>query len=161
MNIKFLTDEDFVNYKKASMFIGFPKCTFKCEKDCGIKMCQNGTLIHEPNIQITADKIVERYMNNPITNAIVVAGLEPFDSWDDLLDLVQTFRKYTDDDIVIYTGYYKNEILSIVHQTIGSEGPINTEINPEIISQIEQLFFPDKAQIAEQFKNIMNRMNDL
>ena len=61
---------------------------------------------------------------------------------------------------VVYSPY-KNEILSIVHQTIGSEGPINTEINPEIISQIEQLFFPDKAQIAEQFKNIMNRMNDL
>lgn len=61
---------------------------------------------------------------------------------------------------VVYSPY-KNEILSIVHQTIGSEGPINTEINPEIISQIEQLFFPDKAQIAEQFKNIMNRMNNL
>jgi hypothetical protein len=23
------------------------------------------------------------------------------------------------------------------------------------------MFFPDKAQISEQFKNIMNRMNDL
>ena len=40
MRIKFLVDEDFVNYKKPSMFIGFPNCTWKCEKECGQKMCQ-------------------------------------------------------------------------------------------------------------------------
>ena len=37
MRIKFLVDEDFVNYKKPSMFIGFPSCTWKCEKECGQK----------------------------------------------------------------------------------------------------------------------------
>jgi hypothetical protein len=57
---------------------------------------------------------------------------------------------------------YKNEILSIEdHHIMGPQGPINTEVSPEIISQIEQLFFPNKTQVAEQFKNIMNRMNDL
>jgi hypothetical protein len=62
---------------------------------------------------------------------------------------------------VIYSPY-KNEILSIEdHKTWGPQGPINTEVSPEIISQIKQLFFPDKTQVAEQFKNIMNRMNNL
>lgn len=57
---------------------------------------------------------------------------------------------------------YKNEILSIEdHHILGPKGPINTEVSPEIISQIEQLFFPNKTQVAEQFKNILNRMNDL
>lgn len=52
----------------------------------------------------------------------------------------------------------KNEIVSIKDVTNNQS---ETPVTSEIISQIEQLFFPDKAQIAEQFKNIMNRMNDL
>ena len=58
----------------------------------------------------------------------------------------------------------KNEIIDIkdITNTIGATtGPIEAPVTPEIITQIEQLFFPDKAQIAEQFKNIMNRMNEL
>jgi len=35
MKLKFLIDEDFVNYKEPSMFIGFPNCTFKCDIDSG------------------------------------------------------------------------------------------------------------------------------
>ena len=49
-------------------------------------------------------------MNNPITKALVCGGLEPFDSWDDLQCLILNFRYYTNDDIIIYTGYYKEEI---------------------------------------------------
>ena len=37
MNIKIrgINFEDFINYKKPSIFIAFPFCSFKCEKDCG------------------------------------------------------------------------------------------------------------------------------
>lgn len=52
----------------------------------------------------------------------------------------------------------KNEIVSIKDVTTNQD---EAPVTPEIISQIEQMFFPDKTQIAEQFKNIMNRMNDL
>lgn len=38
MNIKFLIDEDFLNYKKASMFIGFPNCSLKCDKDAALSV---------------------------------------------------------------------------------------------------------------------------
>ena len=38
-------------------------------------------------------------------------GLEPFDSWNELIDLIYHLRQKTNDDIVIYTGYNKNEIL--------------------------------------------------
>ena len=42
MIIKQLVDEDFVNYKKPSMFIGFPTCDWKCERECGHQgLCQN------------------------------------------------------------------------------------------------------------------------
>jgi len=110
MIIKGIQDEDFVNYKKPSMFISFPSCTWKCEKECGRKVCQNGTLATSPNIEISVESIVGRYMNNPITKAIVCGGLEVFDSWDDLQNLIIKLREKTEDDIVIYTGYKKEEI---------------------------------------------------
>ena len=110
MIIKSLLDEDFVNYKKPSMFIAFPRCSFKCEKEGGVNCCQNSDLVKSPNLYVDAESIVERYLQNPITKAIVLGGLEPFDSWPDLFDIVILFREKTDNDIVIYTGYNKNEI---------------------------------------------------
>lgn len=102
--------EDFVNYKKPSMFIGFPCCTFKCNKEAGKVVCQNYQLIKEKQIDISYEEIVNLYLDNPITSAIVFGGLEPFDSFEDMTNLINEFRKYTDDDIVIYTGYNKEEI---------------------------------------------------
>ena len=110
MIIKGIQEEDFINYKKPSMFISFSSCTWKCEKECGRKVCQNGTLATTPNINIGVKTIVNKYINNPITKSIVCGGLEPFDTFDDLLQLIAYLRVSTDDDIVIYTGYYKEEI---------------------------------------------------
>jgi len=111
MLIKNIIDEDFVNYKKSSMYVAFPFCNFKCEKECGIKCCQNSPLALSPNIDVDIDRLVDRYVKNEITHAIVMAGLEPIDSFDDLLTFIDRIRQKTDDDIVIYTGYYKAEIL--------------------------------------------------
>ena len=110
MLIKGLVDEDFTNYKKPSMFIIFPFCTFKCDKEAGCTVCQNSALANEPNIDISIIEIVSRYVKNPITKAIVCGGLEPFDSWDDLLALIINLRYYTNDDIIIYTGYTEEEL---------------------------------------------------
>lgn len=112
MKIKGLISEDFVNYKKPAMTIMFPYCTFKC----GTDYCQNSSLAHESNIEISIEDLVQRYINNPITEAIVMQGLEPFDSWNDLYEFVCRLRKYNNDDIVIYTGYYKNEISEYIEQ---------------------------------------------
>lgn len=110
MIVKGIIDEDFVNYKKPSMTIEFPYCSFKCDKDCGQQICQNSALVNEPNISISVYKIIDRYLNNPITKAIVCQGLEPFDSKDDLITFIDRLRRRTDDDIVIYTGYTKKEL---------------------------------------------------
>ena len=110
MIVKEIRDEDFTNYKKPSMFIGFPSCTWKCEKECGEHCCQNSALALAPNIQVYINDIVERYEENPITKAIVCGGLEPMDSWDDLLAFIVNFRYWHPDDIVIYTGYNEDEI---------------------------------------------------
>ena len=61
-------------------------------------------------VEVDVDSIVERYAANNITSAIVMGGLEPFDS-DDIYHLITAFRAITDDDIVIYTGYNETEVL--------------------------------------------------
>ena len=110
MKIKGLIEEDFVNYKKPSMFIIFPSCTFKCDKEAGCSICQNSSLAKEEEIDISPIEITSRYVKNPITKAIVFSGLEPFDSWEDMCELIKTLRAFTDDDIIIYTGYNADEI---------------------------------------------------
>ena len=72
MIIKQICDEDFTNYKKPSMVIGFPTCDWKCEKECGEHCCQNSALAQTPNIDISTYDIVNRYLSNPITKAIVM-----------------------------------------------------------------------------------------
>lgn len=113
MIIKELRDEDFINYKKPSMFIAFPHCSWKCERECNMRVCQNSTLATAQDIKIDPKKsIIRRYENNPVTKAIVFGGLEPFDSWDDILWLIHEIRTgyFILDDIVIYTGYKYEEI---------------------------------------------------
>lgn len=110
MLIKNIIQEDFVNYKKPSMFIAFPFCSFKCERECGIKCCQNSPLAQMPNIEVSIDTIVEAYLNNDITRAIVFGGLEPLDSFDDVYALIKAFRERTNDEAIIFTGYNKEEI---------------------------------------------------
>ena len=110
ITIKEIRDEDFTSYKKPSMVIGFARCNWKCEKECGMRVCQNGALAQAPDKIIGVKTIVNRYINNPITSAIIMAGLEPFDSEEDLRFLITYLRVSTQDDIVIYTGYTKEEI---------------------------------------------------
>ena len=108
MEIKGIIAEDFVNYKKISMTIMMPYCDFKC----GSQVCQNSKLASAPVISISENEIIKMYLSNPITEAIVFQGLEPFDSWKELFKIIDIFRTYTQDDIVIYTGYTKEELLN-------------------------------------------------
>lgn len=113
MRIRGVIFEDFINYKKPSMYIIFPICSFKCDKECGREVCQNSALAHEPIIEIDKDELIENYLSNPITEAIVMAGLEPFDSPLDVLPFIDSLRRQYNckDDIVIYTGYTEEELL--------------------------------------------------
>lgn len=114
MKIKGITDEDFVNYKVPSMFIATSKCNFKCDRECGRQICQNGTLAKQKNMNVKCEDIVTRYLANPITHAIVFGGLEPMDQFDDVCALIILLRTRfvgnCQDDVVIYTGYTKDEL---------------------------------------------------
>lgn len=111
MIVKAIINEDFTDYKKPSMFIACPRCNMKC----GAEYCQNNPLLKESDYDIDNDKIIKDYLDNNLTQAIVFGGLEPMDSkdlWFFILKLRREYHCY--DDIVIYTGYTKCEILDKV-----------------------------------------------
>lgn len=106
MTIKGIIDYDIVNYKKPSLFICFPYCSFKCGED----ICQNHAVYNEPNLDVSMGEIINIYDNNPLTKAIVCGGMEPFDSEVDLQCFITAFRDMHTDDIVVYTGYTEDEV---------------------------------------------------
>lgn len=127
MRVKGLQDEDFVNYKKPSMFIGTVMCDWKCCNELCVdsSMCQNSPLANSEIIDVPTDEIFRRYSTNPITNAIVVGGLEPFLQFDELYKLIEYFRDNNcDDDFVIYTGYYENEVKEYINRLLDFENII-------------------------------------
>ncbi len=113
MRVTNIVYEDFVNYKKPSMFLGSIGCDFKCCTEGGfdVSICQNSSLVHAEIIDLPDCKIYSQYMHNPITEAIVIGGLEPMLQWNEVLDLIYLFRANgCDDDFVIYTGYTEDEL---------------------------------------------------
>lgn len=114
MKLKGLVEYDLSNYKVPSMFLIFPKCTFKCDKECGQPVCQNSALAHEKEIEVEAIAIIQKYLNNPLTHAVVCGGLEPFDSLIELNYFMALFRSYSSDPIVIYTGYTEKELADVI-----------------------------------------------
>ena len=120
MRIKQIVEEDFVNYREASMFLGTISCNGKCCIEAGIPLtvCQNDPLRESCYLTVPDDVLIERYLKNPITSSIVFGGLEPFEQYDELLLFIQTLRnEYNcEDTVVIYTGYNRNEIETMVDE---------------------------------------------
>lgn len=112
MKIKGLKDECFQDYKKPAMYIAAASCSFKCDKENGCAICQNGHLAESITILTEPEYLIERYLDNPLTSAIVFSGLEPFDQIEDVIHFVYLLREVykCNDDIVIYTGYTKDEL---------------------------------------------------
>lgn len=108
-------EEDLVDYKRAGMFLAFPTCTFKCAKELGLDpkdICQNYANISEPAKEYSLEELWQIYDKNPLTESFILGGLEPLDSFDDVMKFIKFIReeKKCEDDIVIYTGYFDIEI---------------------------------------------------
>ena len=113
IEVKGIIFEDFVNYKKPCMTLMMPKCSFKCDKENGVQLCQNWELAAAPEQTVHINSLMRNYINNPITEAIVLQGLEPFDSLIDLYTVAAALEDFQiTDDFVIYTGYTREEITS-------------------------------------------------
>jgi len=146
MILKQLIDEDFTNYKMASMLLGFPRCTWKCEEGCGRRVCQNGALAAAPDIDVDVKYLVGRYLANHITTAIVCGGLEPFDSPDDLVEFIDEFRSHCNDDVVIYTGYTEVELF-------GNDAFISLKKHPNLVVKFGR-YQPDKDAVYDEILGV-------
>lgn len=94
------------NYKKISLYVPLGiSCTFKCKDCCNIHYKNNKTYK-----TLTIEKLIKIYQENKLVEALVLSGLEPFDSFEQLMYLIIYFRKYSLDNIIIYSGYEHNEI---------------------------------------------------
>ena len=119
--IKGLVAEDFINYKQPSMFIISSMCDWKCCHEGGFdeSICQNQPMARMPVKEIPLKSFYDAYINNDITKAIVIGGLEPMLQFDEVLSLIKYFREHNCQDMfVIYTGYYKEEIREQIAQLI-------------------------------------------
>lgn len=113
MKIKGIIEEDFVNYKLPCLYISLGSCDWKCcyESNIPVSVCQNSNLEQSKDIDVSIDEIFNRYISNPISEAIVIGGLEPFKQFDDVYYLIKFFRDNNcSDTFIIYTGYYEYEI---------------------------------------------------
>jgi len=112
MKLKGIIFNDFVNYKKPCLTLETPYCDFKCDKECGMQVCQNGPLAKADTNEYHDYNIIKTYDDDELSQAIVFQGLEPLDDrfFQELLDFIEKFRKERNDDIVIYTGFNEEEI---------------------------------------------------
>ena len=113
MRVKDILHEDFINYKLPSMFISTCFCDYKCCTELGldIGVCQNAPLAQSENIDIPDQTIYEHFVNNSITKAVIIGGLEPMIQINEVVNLINLFRIQGEDcPFIIYTGYYPNEI---------------------------------------------------
>lgn len=110
MRVKAIEVEAFGDYKYPAMLIGANGCDWKCERDCGEKLCQNSSLATSPTIEVAPYRLFELYQSSTVTRAIVFGGLEPMLQIEEVLEVIDYFRQRTDDPIIIYTGYTSDEI---------------------------------------------------
>ena len=124
IEVKGVIWEDFVNYKKPCMTLMMPKCNFKCDKENGVELCQNKGLAATTSQTVLINDLLRRYKDNPITEAIVLQGLEPLDSLVDVYTVAAALYDFKiQDDFIIYTGYNREEIPHSIIQNISSSIP--------------------------------------
>lgn len=120
MHIKTYVTEDFTNYKNPSMFIGCVSCDGKCCREGGFPLstCINNDWCVTNAVDVYDEELIRLYMSNPITKSIVFGLLEPFMQYEEIYGFVKKLREEfgCSDDVVIYTGYYEEEVADKVSE---------------------------------------------
>lgn len=106
--------DNITDYKKTSLLLVFPFCSGKCGEEC-----QNKHLMGTTPTGYKNTDIINLYIDLPSHGAVVFAGLEPWDSFSEMKQLVKDFvSQYKAIDIVIYTGYEYNEIENQIQELV-------------------------------------------
>ena len=118
IKLKGIVEEDLVNYKYPSMFLITCYCTWKCckEQNLDISICQNSSLAQAEIKTYRIKDLIDIYSHNDLTYAVVFGGLEPMMQFNEVLEFIKELRKVSDDPVIIYTGFYKDEIKWEINQ---------------------------------------------
>jgi len=119
MKLRGIVSEDFINYKKPSLYLISAYCDWKCCTDANMDtaMCQNRDIFYQPEKDFSPSVILKNYLKNDITKAVVVGGLEPLLQIDELCDVIKEFRDNgCEDEFVIYTGYREEEVAGAINK---------------------------------------------
>lgn len=117
VNLIDVKTDDTTDYGKTSLLLVTPKCSGKCGEKC-----QNYYLIKNSSPkQYSVSDIVNLYNSLDTHEAVVFAGLEPFDTFDETKAIVKAFLENNKRiDIVIYTGYNYQDIADKVDQLVSN-----------------------------------------
>lgn len=119
MLVKTILPEDYVNYKKPALFISSSRCDGNCPN------CQNQFLKDQTTLNIDNKRLVKLFIDNPLTEAIVLAGLDPFASFEDTLEFYKELRKESPTTtVVIYTGQYPTQLEREINSLVSIGGPL-------------------------------------
>jgi organic radical activating enzyme len=129
MLVRKIIRDDNVNYKRTALFVGIGDCDWKCCKEAGMNasMCQNSELAKVSAWKMTANECLDVVVHRKsFEQSVVIGGLEPFRDMNSLLELcraVSSRCEFVDWDVVIYTGYYYNEIVEeveLIKESVGN-----------------------------------------
>jgi hypothetical protein len=129
-------------------------------------VCQNGALANSPDIEIPIERLVERYLSNPLSSAIVFGGLEPFEDIDNVVRFIDMVRSAgNNDDVVIYTGYRNDEIedkLSILRSVIDSTASASDseEIMKAMMRVVPTYRLPEEVNLKAQESDEMKLVSE-
>lgn len=111
INLFDVNTADFVNYKSCTYnILAGISCTFKCGKE----FCINNPLINQEIVITTNDKLIKDYLNQSIATSITFQGLEALDNLKQILWFIYYFRKESNDNIILWTGYTKEECEDLI-----------------------------------------------
>ena len=110
MRVRKMLTERFQDYKEPSLYLATCFCDWKCCPD-NPYVCQNHPVAKLPVTEIPDDEILDAYLTDPITKAIVIAGLEPLLQIHEVCRLIRrAVERGVQTTFVIYTGYTKCEV---------------------------------------------------
>lgn len=104
--------EVFQDYKKSALLLCCVSCDWKCCREAGIsnEVCQNHRIASQREVTIPFDSVLNK-VSRSFTDAIIFGGLEPLLQIEEVCGLIEYLREHNvKKDILIYTGYYLEEI---------------------------------------------------
>lgn len=119
MRVRKIIDEWLQDYCLPSMYIAMGTCDYKCCLEAGIppSVCHNSALHQLPEIEVSADEILRRFLSNNLTQAVVLGGLDPMNDPVSITELLKSFRKNgCNVPFVIFTGYTEEELRDVIFE---------------------------------------------